>query len=67
MTHWNQNIFHWFILVFEGEKIKYLDKHEVKKMEQDLEKEAENEQQDDYVLQNLFKKSGLYSTHQRVL
>ena len=47
--------------VIDGEKIEYLDRHEMKKMEEDIEQEAENAKQDDYVLQKLFKKSGEFS------
>lgn len=45
--------------MIDGEKIQYLDRHEIKKVEDDLEQEAENSKQDDYVLKNLFKKSGM--------
>ena len=46
------------LVVIDGEKIDYLDRHEVKKLEEDLEQKAESSKQDDYVLQKLFKKSG---------
>ena len=47
-----------FISVIDGEKIEYLDRHEIKKIEEHLEQEAESSKQDDFVLQSLFKKSG---------
>ena len=50
-----------FLSVIDGEKIEYLDRQEIKKMEEDLDQEAESSKQDDFVLQSLFKKSGKLS------
>ncbi|XP_070580138.1 DNA excision repair protein ERCC-6-like [Ptychodera flava] len=51
--------------VLEGEKISYLDRHNIYEQEADEDDKANtNIAQDDYVLQKLFKKSGVHSALQ---